>query len=137
MVENTDGKIRIGVWLHPSTVDAADKIYKYHNNKNRSEYIEDAIRFYTGYLSSEKSHEYFSTAITSTMQSSLDSFENRMASLLFKMAVEMAMLMNVQAAHFRVDEETLSRLRGKCINEVKRLHGRITFDDAVKYQRGE
>ena len=137
MMENTDEKIRIGVWLHPSTVDEVDKIYKYHNNKNRSEYIEDAIRFYTGYLASEKSHEYFSTAITSTVQSTLNTFEDRMASLLFKMAVELAMLMNVEAAHYRVDDQTLTRLRNKCVGEVKRLHGRVSFDDAVKYQRGD
>lgn len=32
---------------------------------------------------------------------------------------------------------TLSRLRGKCVNEVKRLNGKISFDDAVRYQKGK
>ena len=34
-------------------------------------------------------------------------------------AVELDMLMHVTAANFRVDEDTLSRLRGKCVKEVK------------------
>jgi hypothetical protein len=36
-----------------------------------------------------------------------------------------------------ITDEELSRLRGRCVNEVKRTGGRITFDDAVKFQRGE
>ena len=56
---------------------------------------------------------------------------------MFKYAVELAMMMHVTAASFRVDEDTLSRLRGKCVNDVKKLNGRITFDDAVKYQKGK
>ena len=36
-----------------------------------------------------------------------------------------------------IDQDTLSRLRGKCVNDVKRLNGRIDFEDAVKYQKGD
>ena len=71
------------------------------------------------------------------MQGTLDTFENRMASLLFKNAVELSMMMHITAANFRIDQDTLSRLRGKCVNDVKRLNGRIDFEDAVKYQKGD
>ena len=64
-------------------------------------------------------------------------FENRISSLLFKNAVELAMMMHITAANFRIDQDTLSRLRGKCVNDVKRLNGRIDFEDAVKYQKGD
>ena len=47
------------------------------------------------------------------------------------------MMMHVTAANFRVDEDTLSRLRGKCVAEVKRLNGSISFEDAVRYQKGK
>ena len=52
------------------------------------------------------------------------------------LSIELAMTMHVSAANFRVDEDTLARLRGKCVNEVKRLNGKISFDDAVRYQKG-
>lgn len=112
-------------------------MYELDNCRSRSEFIEKAIHFYAGYVSAEDCRDYFPEAIVSTVQGSLDSFENRMASLLFKNAVELAMMMHVAAANFRVDEDTLSRLRGKCVNDVKRLNGHITFDDAVKYQKGD
>lgn len=53
------------------------------------------------------------------MQGSLDSLEDRMASLLFKIAVELCMVLHVTAAANQIDEDTLSRLRGLCVEEVK------------------
>ena len=33
--------------------------------------------------------------------------------------------------------EALERLRGRCIQEVKKTGGAVTFADAMKYQKGE
>ena len=49
----------------------------------------------------------------------------------------MNMMMNVLASELDVAPETLERLRGRCIQEVKKTGGAVTFTDAVKYQRGE
>ena len=59
-----------------------------------------------------------------------------MASLLFKMAVELCMTLHVTAATNQIDADTLSRLRGLCVEEVKRLHGAVRLEDAVKFQNG-
>lgn len=56
--------------------------------------------------------------------------------LLFKLAVEMDMMMNVLAAAMEIPEEQLRELRGRCIQEVKKTHGMISLDDAVEYQNG-
>jgi len=44
------------------------------------------------------------------MRGMLDDTENRMATLLFKQAVEMSIMMNVLAAMANVDDKTLSNL---------------------------
>lgn len=132
-----ENKKKFALWIHPSTIEKVDRLYQLDNCRSKSEFIEKAVLFYAGYVSAEDCREFFSEAIVSTIQGSLDSFENRMASLLFKYAVELAMMMHVSAANCRVDEDTLSRLRGKCVNEVKRLNGSISFDDAVRYQKGK
>jgi len=132
-----ENKKKFALWIHPSTIEKVDRLYKLDNCRSKSEFIEKAVLFYSGYVTSQDGRDYFPEAIVSTVQGALDSFENRMASLMFKSAVELAMLMHVSAANFRVNDETLSRLRGKCVSDVKRLNGHITFDDAVKYQKGE
>ena len=132
-----ENKKKFALWIHPSAMEKVERLYQLDNCRTKSEFIDKAVLFYTGYVSAEDGREYFPEVIVSTVQGSLDSFENRMASLMFKYAVELAMMMHVTAASFQVDEDTLSRLRGKCVNDVKRLNGRITFDDAVKYQKGK
>ena len=59
-----------------------------------------------------------------------------MASLLFKMAVELSMSLHVTAANSEIDEKTLAKLRGLCVDEVKRIRGAVSFDDAYKFQKG-
>lgn len=130
-------KQKFSLWLYPETIQKVESHYRNDNCKSKSEFIERAINFYTGYLTANNYREYIPNVIISTVKSSLNSLENRMAGLLFKNAVELAMLMHVTAANFRVDENTLSRLRGKCVTDVKKSNGRITFDEAVKYQRGD
>lgn len=129
-------KIRIPLWIYPSVEDKINKNYKDNNCKSPSEFIEKAIIFYCGYIASDDYRQYLPNVVISTMQGTLDSFENRMATLLFKMAVELSMVMHVTAAaNDNIDEDTLTRLRGMCVDEVKKLRGSIRFDDAVHFQK--
>lgn len=130
-------KIRIPLWIYPSVNEKIKKNFEQDNCKSPSEFIEKAIIFYCGYLSSKEYRQYLPNVIVSTMQGSLDSFEDRMAGLLFKMAVELSMLLHVAAATNDIDNDTLSRLRGMCVEEVKRLRGSVRLEDAVRYQRNE
>lgn len=131
-----ESKRKFALWIHPSVLEKAERLYKFDNCRSKSEYIEKAIEFYSGYVVSEDGSSYFPEAIVNTVHGALDSFEDRFASLTFKYAVELGMLMHIIAANYRVDEDTLSRLRGKCVNEVRRTNGRISFEDAVDYQKG-
>ena len=130
-------KIRIPLWIYPSVEDRIMKNFEVDNCKSPSEFIEKAIIFYCGYLASEEYKQYLPNVLVSTLQGSLDSFEDRIATLLFKIAVELCMVLHVTAATNQIDEDTLSRLRGLCVNEVKRLRGSVRLDDAVRFQNGE
>ena len=129
-------KNKFALWAYPETLERVEKLYREDGCKSRSEFVEKAINFYCGYLTAENYREYFPSVIVSTVKGSLDSFENRMASLLFKTAVELSMMLHMTAANYDIDEEMLSRLRGMCVKEVKRLHGTVSLDDAVKFQKG-
>ncbi len=130
-------KTRIPLWLYPSTIVGMDAILEKDNCKSRSEFIEKAVRFYSGYISAEDGMKYLPTAITSAMSGIVATSENRMSRLMFKLAVEMSMMMNILATTADVDENTLRRLRGKCVSDVKKSVGSITFEDVVKFQKGD
>lgn len=129
-------KKRIPLWLYPSVEDKIIKNFEADNCKSPSEFIEKAIIFYCGYLASEEYKQYLPNVIISTMQGSLDSFEDRMATLLFKIAVELCMMLHVTAATNQIDESTLTKLRGLCVDEVKRLRGAVRLENAVRFQNG-
>ena len=130
-------KERIPVWLYPSTIGDMDKVMPFDNCKSRSEYIEKALRFYNGYALSKDSSTFLSHTLASMIRGTMQDSENRMARLLFKLAVEVSMMTHVLASGVEISDAELSRLRGKCVDEVKRNSGRVTFDDAVKFQSGE
>ena len=108
----------------------------YKDNVEPGEFIEKAIRF-TAATSRRNGVRFLPAAITSAMTGMVDSLENRMARLIFKLAVEMSMMMNILAANADVDENTLRRLRGKCVNDVKKSVGSVTFEDVARFQKGE
>lgn len=137
MPTEKEKKIRIPLWIYPSVEEKIQKNFEVDNCKSPSEFIEKAILFYCGYLASEEYRQYLPNVLVSTMQGSLDSFEDRMATLLFKIAVELSMMLHVTAAANEIDEDTLTRLRGLCVEEVKRLRGSVRLDDAVRFQNGE
>lgn len=57
--------------------------------------------------------------------------------MLFKLAVEIAILQNLIASAQDIDLPSLERLRGECVKEVKRLNGGFTFEDALAWQKGQ
>ncbi len=129
-------KQRMQTWFKPSTLKIVDGLYKQDNCRSKTEFIEKAILFYAGYLSTESARAYLPNVVTSTLKSIVAESDNRTSRILFKIAVELAMLQNIVAATNEIDDISLNRLRGECVKEVTRLKGSLTFDDALDWQKG-
>ena len=109
-------------------------MYRRANCSSRSEYVEKAIRFYTGYISEKDSSLFLSDSLVSTLHGMLTDTENRIATILFKLTVELSIMMNVLASLTNVSDDMLSKLRAKCVEDAKRTNGSISFAKAVRYQ---
>ena len=129
---NFSEKAKYTLYIDPAVLKRVADLYKQDGCKSKSEFIEKAVSFYCGYLTAENYRDYLPKVILSTVQGTLDSFENRMATLIFKMAVELSVLNRVTAATVDVEELNLTRLRGRCVEDVKRINGCISFAQAVK-----
>ena len=130
-------KIRFQMRISPDTDSKIKKAMEVDNCQSQNEFVEKALRFYCGYVSASNSLEVLPPLLASAIRGSIQDTENRIARLLFKVAVELDMVMNVVAARMKPNDETLKRLRARCVQEVKQTGGAVTFDAAVKYQRGE
>lgn len=129
-------KEKFPLWAKPETLQSVKEIYRSDNCKSQSEFIEKAVLFYLGYLTAKEPKSFLPNMFISTMKSIVSESDSRTSRLLFKIAVELAMLQNIMAATNDIDEITLERLRGECVKEVKTLKGTLKLDDAVDWQKG-
>ena len=130
-----DNKIKFPLWIYPQTKEDVKNHYKYDNCKSQSEFIEKAISFYIGYLDEERSVSYISPMITETVKATIKGTEQRLARLIFKVAVELGKISNILAAVNDIDDETIRQLQAMCVNEVRKINGIISYEDAVEIQR--
>ena len=129
-------KIKFAAYLYPETLDKIRELYRGNDCSSKSEFIEKAVRFYIGYLTAEDKSNYLPNMFLSNMRAIAYESDNRVSRMLFKLAVEQAMMMNIMAANYDIEPGTLSRLRGSCVEEVKRLGGSFSMKDAVEWQNG-
>ena len=128
--------MKFALYLQPESMRQVEHWVPLIDCKSKSEFIEDAIKFYVGFLMADDGGTYLPNAFLSNMKSIVAESTNQISKMLFKQSVELAMLMNIVAATQDIDRDTLSRLRGECVKEVKRTNGSFTFRDAVDWQKG-
>ena len=131
-----ENKKKFALWMYPDSLQKVGEIYRQDNCESKSEFIEKAVNFYIGYLTSEDNKSFLPSIVTSTLKSIVAESDNRTSRILFKIAVELAILQNIVAATNEIDDVSLKRLRGECVKEVMRLKGSLDFDDALDWQKG-
>lgn len=133
-MNNGNDAVRTGIYISRSLLKRCDENISKTDAASRSEFISDAVEMYIAWLNSKESSKMLTPALESVIGAKIADTESRLARLLFKLSVEMAMVMNVLAASNDIDKESINRLRGECIKEVKRLNGRFSFENAVDWQ---
>ena len=129
-------KTKYAIYLYPSQMEEIKNLMEQANAKSQSEFVSDAIRFYIGYLQQGKNVDYLAPIIAQTIQEEIRSTEKNISQILFKLAVEAAMLSELQAAQIRVPQDQMEQLRRMCSRIVAENNGIITLEKAIKHQQG-
>ena len=129
-------KARHTVWLTNEAWEQVKNSYRADNCTTQNEYVEKAIRFYTGYLRARDSGAFLPRVLSDVLEGKLLLFGEKLGRTLFKLAVQEAVMANLIAADTDVDLETLDSLTGTCVKQVSRTHGALGFEDALKFQKG-
>ena len=126
-------RVRMGTMMHPDVVKMCDDNISKTSSLSRNDFIEEAIIFYVGHLN-DKENKYLSDSIQSVIKSNIQITEDRLSKIIFKLTVELSMLMNIVAFDNQLTDDAVSKLRVKCINDVKRNIGKINFEEVSRYQ---
>ena len=112
-----EDKKRHTVWLTLDAWSQVETSYTKDNCTTKNEYIEKAIRFYTGYLNTQNAASYLPRVLADVLEGKLGALGTRVGKLLFKLAVEQDMIANITAAVNEVHLDDVERLRARCIRE--------------------
>ena len=129
-------KSRHTVWLSNEAWNQVNLHSREDNCSFQNEHIEKAIHFYTGYLDTQNASAYLPRILSDILEGKLGTLGSRMGRLLFKLAVEQNMTVNILASEVNVGLDDMEKLRSRCVREVKQINGEIKFEDALKYQKG-
>ena len=106
---------------------------------SRSEFVEKAIRYYAASLGADMHKEILSEELIRVIRDNIKNAENHIASALFKMAGEQAVLSLLFADRIvgDIDRDELRAYRNDAYNAIRRLHGVFMFEDALDNAEAE
>ena len=130
-----NNKVKKGFWITEDMDKEIDTYLQLDNCGNRSEFVMNALKFYIGYMNTKNASAFLPEALSAMLTGTLDGFAGRINSLLFKQGVDINLMGQIIAYDTEIDDGEYERLRGKAIRDMKRTNGRISFKDALDFQR--
>ena len=121
-------KKKYAFWLNPDAKKLVENTFQKDNCQSQSEFVENAIRFYAGYISAKDATTYLVPVLTQVLRGLLDNFAAHTNRNLFRLSVEEAKTMNIIAGLIQVSPEQLKHIHNKSIGDVKRLKGTLTYE---------
>lgn len=128
-----ENKVRFQLWIEPKLMEEVDAVYQ-KDSKSKSEFITKAIRSYLGYVELQNTQSFLPNYLLSTMKALITESDTRHSRLMFKLAVELAMVQNLLAAEMDLDADTMQALRESCIKELRQINGILHMEDAIRWQ---
>lgn len=118
----------------PENYKKAMEHYQEYNFRSVSELVDKALEFYLAYRAAGEAEIYLTEALTQTLRSTVQQTENRLAKVLYKLAVEDAMMKQLLVGATRISPDQVKALRKYCIDEIKTLNGILDLNTAAKRQ---
>ena len=134
-MDKSDKKRRICLTLREDTYEDVKGSYRKDQCTSYNQFMERAIINYLGYVNSENMLDYLSPTIMSSLKAASDENTTRITRILFKLAVEIAVMNNLYAASLDIDKEQIATLRQECEKEVRKLNGDFSLSDAIRWQK--
>ena len=128
-------KTKYGFMLRPD-INQMIEDYKHLKNDDRSAFVTEAIRRYCAELDGERNLDVLCDRMYKIISAEADSQANRMANILFKIAVELAILnYMISAGYVNLDDDEMRYIRNKAINTVRKSRGFLSFEKALEEER--
>lgn len=128
----TEEKVKFMMRIDPDTDRKIKAAMPSSNCRSQNEFVEKALQFYCSYIAAQDTTKFLPPIFLEAMRGTLQCSKEHISRLLFKLTVEMSMMMNVLAIGLEIDASQMDRLRGQCVQAVKKSNGSISFKGTVQ-----
>ena len=128
----TNNKEKYAFWLTPEAKKMVESDVALGNCGSQSEFVEKAVRFYDGYLKAQNASAFLPHAVADVLEGTLGVFANRMAKLLFNLAVEHNITNHLLAADVDMTRDDYNKMRGNSVREINSTRGTISLKDVIR-----
>lgn len=127
-----ENRERLPLRMQPETRKRIEQWYAADNCQSMNEFVEKAVNFYVDHLEIQDNKTLLPMAIMSAIDGRLSRLEDYIARRDFTRCVEQDMTNGIIAEAFRMDEDSLKRIRAQSVRNVKATNGLISLE---KYAR--
>ena len=129
---SNENRERLPLRMQPETRRRIEQWYAADNCQSMNEFVEKAVNFYVDHLEIKDNKSLLPMAIMSAIDGRLSRLEDYIARRDFTRCVEQDMTNGIIAEAFRMDEDSLKRIRAQSVRNVKATNGLISLE---KYAR--
>ena len=120
----------------PSEIAELIDSHKYITNGREIDFVAEAIRNYCADIDGEKNIDVMCERMAKLYRAEINNHSNRMAHLMFKMAVELAIQNHLLAAGYvDLTDHEMRQIRNKASDQVRKSRGFLSFEKALEEER--
>ena len=127
-----DNMIAKGVRMPQEMWDMCDTMTEKTSESSRNEFIRRAVEFYIEYKNHERNVEFLTPALESVIDGKIKDSEDRIARIIFKLAVDQNFLAHLIGNQYDYREEDLEEIRHDSMEEVRSTNGQISLTKAYR-----
>lgn len=117
----TDRKAKTGFWIDKKILADMEELMPEAMVESKSEFVSKAMKFYIGYLRSSRAEIFMLPVFNNVIHATIRNSEDRIVSILFKLAVEVAMMNRIIGYDKKFSDNALEQIRDVAIDEVRRI----------------
>lgn len=124
-------KEKYSFWMTLEMIEEIEKALPYSYDSNRSSFVRSSVNFYIGYLMHKQSADYITPLISSEIKNQVESLQDCLSEMIFKLAVESAKQNCLLSTQYRIDSDLNKRLDNLCAEKVAETNGIIDFHTII------
>ena len=126
-MKKQENSTHTSVWIENELYEECKSNMEKLDIKFFKDYIAEALEFYNQYLKETDNKEYINKNVIEPMKKMLKCTENRIARLMFKLAVEISKVFWLTVQAYGLSPSDADVFHNDCVKEVKNINGALRY----------